>query len=138
MLPFTTYNIPESPEKKTPPLARWLWVIVGTPLSVTEEELLYKICAALKADFSKDVSMISRDDLDTSAMTFPPGIDPKLIISFGVPPSALGLRIDLQAPGIRFLESFVFMLAPSLDELLRSPSAKKQLWNSMQLFLDEK
>jgi hypothetical protein len=138
MLPFTTYNIPESPEKKTPASAKWLWVFVGAPLSIPEEELLNKICTALKADFSEDVSMISMEDLYNSTLTFPPGIDPKLIISFGVPPSALGLWIDLQVPGIRFLESFVFVLAPSLDELLRSPLAKKQLWNSMQLFLDEK
>ncbi len=138
MSPFTTYIIPESPSKETAQTLKWLWIIVDQPLLPTHEELLQKICAALKADFSLDVKVIvcGKDqniifsDLDSESAS--------LVISFGIQPSTLGIWIDLNIQGLRYLESFCFILSISLAELINQPAAKKQLWSSMQSFMHSK
>lgn len=137
MLPFTTYNIPESPEKETLISAKWLWIITGKPLLAPEEELLLKICSALKADFLVDVHVRELQSTDTISLSSL-SEDIRLIISFGVPPSALGIWIDLPNAGIRFMETYCFILTTPLSALNDSPVAKKQLWNAMQLFLETK
>ncbi len=138
MTPFTTYIIPETPNKETAKVAKWLWIVTDQPLLPSHEELLQKICEALKANFSHDVKVIvcTKDeniilsDLDTESTS--------LIISFGIQPSSLGIWIDLNHPGLCFLESFCFMLTISLAELINQPVAKKQLWASMQSYLHSK
>ena len=138
MLPFTTYNIPETSVRETPLPTKWLWIIVRSRLSPSDEDLLTKICSALKADFSNDVHQLSLDPDEKISITSMAEADPRLIISFGVLPSSLGIWIDLTSPGIRFLESYVFILTATPEELNNSPVAKKHLWNSMQLFLELK
>ncbi len=137
MLPFTTYNIPETSEKETPPSSKWLWIVVSDPLSPDDEDLLRKICTALKADFNEDVHVYQADqflNISFSSLTYE---ELKLIISFGVPPSDLGIWIDITMGRVRFLEAYAFILTPSLEELSKSPVAKKQLWSSMLLFLEK-
>lgn len=134
MLPFTTYNIPESTKRKTPFESKWLWVIRGQAFSATDEELLLKICSALKSDFSSDVLVQEvKADEKISLATFS-NSNKELVISFGIPPAQLGIWIDIHQPGIRFLESYTFILTLSLEELSSSPVAKKQLWQAMQQF----
>lgn len=138
MLPFATYNIPEATKHKTPELTKWLLITARDKISGENEELLRKICLALKADFDKDVSFyqVTENDQPSDLLNHEHQI--KLIMSFGVLPSTFGLWIDLNAPGIRFLESFVFILTTSIDELSKSPNAKKQLWGFMQSYLELK
>jgi hypothetical protein len=138
MTPFTTYIIPETSNKETVKVIKWLWIVTDQALLPAHEELLHKICEALKADFSHDVKVIvcSKDenvilsDLDTESAS--------LVISFGIQPSSLGIWIDLNHQGMRYLESFCFMLTISLAELIDQPTAKKQLWSSMQSYLHSK
>ena len=137
MLPFATYNIPESTKHKTPDLPKWLMVTAREKISDENEELLRKICLALKADFDSDVSIYQVTNNEQPSV-LPSHQQTRLIVSFGVPPSSLGLWIDLNSPGIRFLESFVFILTTGIDELSMSPQAKKQLWGFMQSFLEMK
>ncbi|MEP6647335.1 MAG: hypothetical protein ABJC12_09595 [Saprospiraceae bacterium] len=135
MTPFTTYIIPESSRKKTTGTDKWLWIVVDRPLSGPQNELLQKICEALKADFMKDTNVmiysvesgIQLSELDTNAAS--------LILSFGVIPSLLGIWIDLPVPGIRYLESYSLIYTVSLEELIDHPASKKALWSSMQSFL---
>ncbi|MFZ1679274.1 MAG: hypothetical protein WBP41_19390 [Saprospiraceae bacterium] len=138
MTPFTTYIIPETLNKENAKVVKWLWIVTDQPLLPPHEELLQKICEALKANFSHDVRVIvcSKDesiilsDMDTESAT--------LVISFGIQPSSLGIWIDLNQPGIRYLESFCFILTISLAELIDQPAAKKQLWSSMQSYIHSK
>ncbi|MEP6793945.1 MAG: hypothetical protein ABJB16_06445 [Saprospiraceae bacterium] len=138
MTPFTTYIIPETSNKETAKVVKWLWVVTDQPLLPSHEELLQKICEALKADFSHDVKVlvchkdenIILSDLDTEYAS--------LVISFGIEPSSLGIWIDLNNQGIRYLESYCFILTISLPELINQPAAKKQLWSSMQSFIHSK
>lgn len=138
MLHFTTYNIPETTFRETPLSSKWLWVVVESELSPPEEELLSKICSALKADYVKEVFQLFLSPPANISISSFAEAHPKLIISFGVPPSTLGIWIDLSSPGVRFLETYVFILTAPLNELNSSPTAKKQLWNSMRLFLELK
>lgn len=138
MTPFTTYTIPETSNRETAKVVKWLWIVTDQPLLPSHEEILQKICEALKANFSHDVKVlvchkeenIILSDLDTKVAS--------LVISFGIEPSSLGIWIDLNNQGIRFLESFCFILTISLAELINQPTAKKQLWSSMQSFMQTK
>jgi len=134
MLPFTTYNIPEPSKKETPVSIKWLWVVFAGQLSAADEELLRKICTALKGDIDSDVFMWKVDSEHDSILPPHAAQSAKLIISFGIPPSRLGLWVDLPSPGIRFLEPFAFIYTVSLEDLEKSPVSKKLLWNSMQTF----
>ena len=138
MRPCATYKIPESTKHKTPDTGKWLSIVTKGMLSVEDEDLLRKICAALKADFETNVLLISMPENDDPV---PPPIHhttTKLILSFGVHPSSLGIWIDIQSAGIRFMESFAFILTGPLHELSKSPNAKKQLWSFMQSFMELK
>jgi len=138
MLPFATYNIPESAKDRTAWDGKWLWILTGDKLSEEDKDLLQKICSALKASFPDEVLLIESTAKDENF--FNPAHDNqlKLILSFGVAPARIGLRIDIQSQGIRFLESFTFILTSSLKDLSRNPGLKKQLWASMQSFLEVK
>ncbi len=138
MLPFTTYNIPESSERKTSISAQWLWIVVDKQLSPEENDLLQKICTALKADSTEDVFVFNAGPLQPVSISALASGHLKLIVSFGIAPSNLGIWIDIHPTGIRFLESYTFILSTSLEDLSNSPVAKKQLWNAMRLFLEMK
>jgi|SRR5688500_13066966 len=138
MLPFATYKIPESTKHKTPDTGKWLSIVTKGMLSVEDEDLLRKICAALKADFETNVLLISIPENDDTAPLQIQHTSTKLILSFGVHPSSLGIWIDIPSTGIRFMESFTFILTAPLHELSKSPNAKKQLWSFMQSFLELK
>jgi len=138
MLPFATYKIPESTKHKTPDTGKWLSIVTKGMLSVEDEDLLRKICAALKADFETNVLLISIPENDDPAPVQIHHTSTKLILSFGEPPSSLGIWIDIPSTGIRFMESFTIILTAPLHELSKSPNAKKQLWSFMQSFLELK
>lgn len=138
MLPFATYNIPEFTKLKTPDSLKWLVIVTREKILGENEELLRKICSALKADFERDVSFFEPTDNEQSSDQLNHNDQVKLIMSFGVSPSTLGLWIDLNSSGIRFLESFTFILTIGIDELSKSPNTKKQLWGFMQSFLELK
>ena len=132
MLPFPIYSIPEASEQKITPSAAWLCVVIGKPLKAENTDLLQKICTALKADFEKDVFILKADQNGAQSLT---GQDCKLVLSFGIKPSMLGIWIDLPTAGIKFLEAFTFILTTDLDTLAQNPGTKKQLWEAMQIFL---
>ena len=137
MPPFTTYKIPESPKKKTASTANWLWIVTNQAISPSQEEILSKICLALKADLSSEVFKLICDPGNPLSISDFETNQASLILSFGIHPSALGIWIDLNQPGIRFLEAFTFILSVPLDDLIQQPASKKQLWSSMQLFLQK-
>lgn len=136
MLPFATYNIPETLKRETPLSHKWLWIVTGPEVLPAQEDLLQKIISALKAG-SADVLMIPIGPNESLSMSAIHQSNPQLIISFGIQPSAIGLWIDVPAHGIRFLEKGVFIQSATLKELDNSPLAKKQLWSAMQLFLEK-
>ncbi|MBK9981532.1 MAG: hypothetical protein IPP15_03750 [Saprospiraceae bacterium] len=135
MTPFATYIIPESTIKETSQPSKWLWIIVDQPLLPPHEELLQKICEALKADFSQSVKVIVCSNDDNIILSGLNSESASLVISFGIQPSSLGIWIDLNSQGIRYLESFCFILTISLADLINQPAAKKQLWSSMQSYI---
>jgi len=135
MMPFTTYIIPEPDKKEMPESEKWLWIVAAHTLTSGHEDLLQKICHALNADFSCDVHVLICDPSEPVSLSDFNVKNTSLIISFGNHPSTLGIWIDLNSPGIRFLEAFSFILSVTLDELINHPSSKKQLWSSMQLFI---
>jgi hypothetical protein len=135
MAPFTTYMIPETDNKKTAELGKWLLIITNQAVLPIHVELLQKICHALNADYSGNVEMQIYDTTGTLSLSGRHSKDINLILSFGILPSQLGIWIDLDKPGIRFLESFSFILSVTLDELINHPASKKQLWTSMQSYL---
>ena len=132
---FASYIIPEPDKKETPQSEKWLWIVIDRALSPQHEDLLQKICQALKADFSHDVYVFICNPAQPVLLSGLNIRNTSLILSFGILPSQLGIWIDLKSPGIRFLEAFGFILSVTLDELLNHPSAKKQLWSSIQSFL---
>ncbi len=138
MLPYTTFKIPEYPEQKTASKDNWLWIILNEPSAPAEAELLSKIIPALHADpltHVHELVVAHGDVLSLSSL----GVgDAKLVISFGVIPSRLGLWIDLESHGMRRLEIFSFILTAPLRDLNTNAVAKKNLWTSMQRFLDKK
>ena len=137
MLPFTTYNIPEPDKKKTDSHGTWLWVALSEAPQHAEEELLKKICEALKATMDKDVRIMPTPNPEEISYSKSSAGPLKLMMSFGIPPSNLNLWIDMPGYGIRFLENFTFIYAHSLKELNQSPVAKKNLWRSMQVFMEQ-
>ena len=137
MLPYTTYRIPETDKNPTETSDKWLWMIIRKPLTEADTELLLKISSALKADFSLDVRFIQQPPNEEISLASQSPTKPKLIISFGVLPSELGLWIDLHRPGMSFLESCIFMLTLPVEELSKHAAAKKELWQSMQIFLEQ-
>jgi hypothetical protein len=136
MLPYTTYQIPETSDNKTIISGKWLWMIVRQPLSPQEEDLLLKIAAALKADFVKDVVCLPQDAPEAVALPSSGTTEPRLIISFGTLPADLGIWIDLSRPGICLLESMTFILTIPIDKLATNTGAKKELWTCMQTFME--
>ncbi len=138
MLPYTTFNIPEYPDQKTGSKDQWLWIILNEASGQAEEELLGKIIPAVKADPGTHVRQFIAVQDDTLSLSSLGITDAKLIISFGVIPSRLGLWIDLESQGMRKLEKFSFILTTSLRDLSTNAVAKKNLWSSMQRFLDKK
>jgi hypothetical protein len=136
MLPFTTYSIPETPENETASAGKWLVFLADQEFSSAQRELIQKIGAAVKADFERDTFSWSKE-LNPNG-TIQDLIHPslQLVISFGIEPRSLGLWIDLQSPGIRFLESFSFILTLPVAELEKNAVAKKELWKNMQLFME--
>ena len=137
MLPYTTYRIPETDKNQTETSDKWLWMIIRKPLTEADTELLLKISSALKADFSLDVRFIQQPPNEEISLASLSQTKPKLIISFGVLPSELGLWIDLHRPGMSFLESCIFILTLPVEELSKHAAAKKELWQSMQIFLEQ-
>ena len=137
MLPYTTYRIPETDKNQTEASNKWLWMIIRKPLTEADTELLLKISSALKADFSHDVRFIQQPSNEEISLASLSPTKPKLIISFGVLPSELGLWIDLHRPGMSFLESCIFILTLPVEELSKHAAAKKELWQSMQIFLEQ-
>jgi len=136
MLPFTTYSIPETPVNETASAGKWLVFLANQEFSSVQRELIQKIGAAVKADFERDTFSWSKE-LNSNG-TIQDLIHPslQLVISFGIAPRSLGLWIDLQSPGIRFLESFSFILTLPVAELEKNAVAKKELWKNMQLFME--
>ncbi len=137
MLPYTTYRIPETDKNQTETSDKWLWMIIRKPLTEADTELLLKISSALKADFSLDVRFIQQPPNEEISLASLSQTKPKLIISFGVLPSELGLWIDLHRPGMSLLESCIFILTLPVEELSKHAAAKKELWQSMQIFLEQ-
>ncbi len=137
MLPYTTYNIPENPEYNPPDSSKWLWILVNKSLTHEDNQLLEKITGALKADLNKDTYCQEVMIGQTISIAEISAIKPKLIISFGVAPSDVGLWIDLPQSGLTTLESFTFILTNSLDKLSGSNTAKKELWQSMQSYMEK-
>jgi hypothetical protein len=136
MLPFTTYTIPETPANETASAGKWLLFIADQEFSSSQKELIQKIGAAVKADFDRDTfsrNMQSGTNASIQDLMHP---SLQLVISFGMVPRSLGLWIDLQSPGIRFLESFSFILTLPVSELEKNAAAKKELWKNMQLFME--
>ena len=138
MLPITTYNIPESANSKIHADLQWLCIVLEKPLSPADEDLLKKICTALTADFQSEVVLINLPENESLSIIDFNFKNIKLMISFGVIPSRLGIWIDLAIPDIRFLESYTFILTKPLAELANNPAAKKQLWSGMQLFMESR
>jgi hypothetical protein len=132
---FTTYLIPEPSKKKTAQTLKWLCIVSDHELLPAHDELLQRICQALKASYPEDVQVIRYSPSASITLSDLTTNHTSLILSFGLVPSALGLWIDLNSPGIRFLESFGFILSARLDELINQPSSKKQLWASMQSYM---
>jgi len=136
MLPFATYSIPETPAFETASAGKWLLFIADQEFSSSQKELIQKIGAAVKADFERDIfsrNMQSGTDASIRDLIHP---SLQLVISFGMAPRSLGLWIDLQSPGIRFLESFSFILTLPIIELEKNAVVKKELWKNMQLFME--
>ena len=136
MLPFTTYNIPETSFHKTPSAGQWLWIITNKALSEDDQALLKKICGALKSENETQVFYLMADNGSHYSLASLINSETRLIISFGVPPGELGLWIDLPKPGIRLMDQVAFILTIPIQELHNHPLAKKQLWISMQTFLE--
>jgi|SRR5688572_3087716 len=134
MLPFPIYNIPEAQDQRITSAEHWLCIVLGESLTAQNQDLLEKICLALKADWGTHVFILETDQ--EQMMSLPKNNEFKLIISFGILPSQLALWIDLQTAGIKFLETFTFILTSTLGELSQRPAAKKQLWNAMLSYLD--
>lgn len=137
MLPYTTYRIPETDKHQTEDPGKWLWMIIRKSLTEPDTDLLLKISSALKADFSKDVYCLQQPPNEEISLASLSQSKPKLIISFGVMPTELGLWIDLSRPGISLLESCIFILTLPVEELSKHAAAKKELWQSMQIFLEQ-
>ena len=135
MAPFTTYMIPETDNQKTVPSAKWLLIITNQAILPAHIELLQKICQALNADYSNNADIQVYNPTDVLSLSYRHSKNINLILSFGILPSQLGIWMDLEKPGIRFLESFSFILSVTLDELINHPTSKKQLWSSMQSYL---
>ena len=136
MLPYTTYTIPERSTDKTPTAGHWLQFVSDRAFSSSELELVKKIGAALKADFDQDtLSVIPAQDGDQPIQELI-SASTKLIVSFGIMPSQMGLWIDLESPGIRYLESFTFILTLPIATLENNAPAKKELWKYMQMFME--
>ena len=135
---FTTYHIPEAPGHQTSKDKAWLHFVVSSALNDVSSDMLQKISAALQADyeFESTVHVCQKDETVTWSDHF--GVGVKLVISFGVFPSTLGLWLDLSGPGICHLESFSFILTNTLEELQKDPQAKRLLWKQMQTFLETK
>ncbi len=137
MLPYTTYNIPESPEKTPPVSDKWLWIVTDQNCTDQDNELLEKIAAALNADFLQNAYCHQISSDQPLSLADIKGAKPRLIISFGVFPAALGLWVDLKKSGYLTMEGFTFILTSSLEKLAGSNSDKKELWQAMQLFMEK-
>lgn len=136
MLPYTTYTIPERSTDKTPAKGHWLHFVTDRAFSPSELELVKKIGAALKADFNQDTLLVIPSlDSDQSIRELI-SASTKLMISFGIMPSQMGLWIDLESPGIRYLEPFTFILTLPVAALENNAAAKKELWKYMQMFME--
>ena len=138
MLPYTTFNIPEHPTHKTGSKENWLWIILDQAPDETEQELLAKIISALQADQATQVMRVIAIPGDSFSISALQASNAKLMISFGVVPSRLGMWIDIETQGMRKLEKYSFILTSSLRDLNTNAVAKKNLWSSMQRFLDKK
>ena len=136
MLPYTTYTIPELSTDKTPTAGHWLHFVSDRDFSPSELELVKKIGAALKADFDQDTCSVIPTQQGDQPLQELISASTKLIISFGIMPAQMGLWIDLESPGIRFLESFTFILTLPIAALENNASAKKELWKYMQMFME--
>ncbi len=136
MLPYTIYQVPESVKNEVDPRAHWLWMLFGKPLSDAEKDLVLKSAAALKADYAEDVFSIICEPGQTNSIPSVAGQQPKVILSFGVPPSRIGIWIDLHKPGLITLEHTTFLLTLPVEALAGNASAKKELWRHMQLILE--
>ncbi len=136
MLPYTTYQIPESIKNQEPSGTGWLWMIFRGPLSDTERDLIHKISAALQADFDKDVCCFYTSEETPLSLAELSKPAPKLVLSFGVPPSQTGLWVDLTKPGVITLEAFTYILTLSADALATNAGAKKELWMNMKHYLE--
>lgn len=136
MLPYTTYTIPEATVNKTSPDGKWLLFLTDREFSESQLDLVKKMGTALKADFESDVHSVFSAQLQNVSIQDILNTSTRLLISFGIPPKDIGLWIDLDAPGIRFLETFTFILTLPVTTLEQNANAKKELWKYMQMFME--
>ncbi|MDQ3017827.1 MAG: hypothetical protein M3R25_14035 [Bacteroidota bacterium] len=137
MLPFTTYIIPEFSDQKIASPATWLWIILSSVPARPEEDLLGKIITSLKANQESETYRYTVDPQNPFSISGSKST-PKLIISFGIPPSSLGLWLDIEMNQMRELEKCTFILTSPLLDLSTNAIAKKLLWSSLLRFLDKK
>ena len=136
MLPFTTYQIPETAGHQTASTEQWLLIVVRSSETNASNDLLEKIAGALKADFSKNVYLLTLEIGERLNIREINALQPKLMLSFGVSPADLGIWIDLDKPGMRQLEAFCLIYTLPADKLAANANAKKELWGYMQDFLE--
>ena len=138
MLPFPTYNIPDSLINETDTGPKRLIFLTSQPPTASQSELITKISGALKIDFEKEALCHVLHSLNAVSIQGLFTSETELVISFGVKPDTVGIWIDLQGAGIRFLEQFAFILTISLADLEKNANAKKILWGDMQHFMEMK
>jgi hypothetical protein len=138
MLPYTTYTIPEPTVNKTSPNGKWLLFLTDREFSESQLDFVKKIGTALKASFESDAQTVFNTQQPDVSIQDILHSSTRLVISFGILPKDIGLWIDLETPGIRFLESFTFILTLPVAPLEQNANAKKELWKYMQMFMELK
>lgn len=136
MLPYTTYTIPEATVNKTSPNGKWLLFLTDRGFSESQLDLVKKIGTALKAEFESDTHTVFTTQQPDISIQDILQSSTRLVISFGISPKDIGLWIDLETPGIRFLESFTYILTLPVPALEQNANAKKELWKYMQMFME--
>lgn len=136
MLPFPTYQIPEEASDQTATMNQWLLLAVRIPYSDDSKTLLEKISTALQADFATNTFVLKVDPEQLISLSDMNGLQPKLIISFGVSPEQLGIWLDMTSYGMCILESYTLIYTLPADQLNTNATAKKELWRMMQEYLE--
>jgi DNA polymerase III psi subunit len=114
--------------------SQMVWVVLNQQEANDHDlsDLLRKILKAINIDLDSEVFqiLVEKDESFYLANILPSNA--KIIIAFGIPPSSLGMTIEVKLYNKFILRDHQFIFSDELSQIRNNGDNKRSLWSSLQ------